>query len=100
MIDDIILYTGLNVGLTPSMAASEKPEGEIYLPGIPIFVAGSFVYDAIKHIPVIEGQKKIFLMAWQMFIDSLLFDSIAPCVVDGLLALGATVGSDVINDNM
>lgn len=100
MLDDIIVYTGLNVALTPSMAAPEKEEGDVHLIGIPIFIAGSFVYDAIKDIPVIEGQKKIFLTAWQMFMNSLIFESIAPCVVDGLIALGATVGSDVINGDI
>lgn len=96
--DDFIIYTMLNIGITPLVKSEDKPKGKIYDYGILINLTGNLLYQYIfKNIGILPYQEHIFKISYQAFIDSLLFNEISPVIVDSLLVLGSIKIKDSIN---
>lgn len=95
--DDLIIYTGLNIAITPMIDDEDKKKGEIYFYGIPIYALNSYLYSFIEKLQFLPFQEYIFKIGFQTFIDSLLYDSFSPVIIDGLLAAAAVAAKKAIN---
>jgi hypothetical protein len=95
--DDLIIYIGLNIAITPMIDDEDKKKGEIYFYGIPIYAANSYLYTFIEKLKFLPYQEYIFKIGFQTFIDSLLYDSFSPVIIDGLLAASAITAKNAIN---
>lgn len=95
--DDLIIYIGLNISVTPIIDDPDKKKGEIYFYGIPIYAANSYLYSFIEKFKFLPYQEYIFKIAFQSFIDSLLYDSFSPVIIDSLLAAAAITAKNAIN---
>jgi len=95
--DDFLIYTGLNITLTPMMDDEDKKKGEIYVLGIPIYYLNSLLYTYVGKFEIIPYQELIFKTAFQTFFDSLLYDSFSPVIIDALIAISSITIKNNIN---
>jgi len=82
MIAKFIVYSTFNITVGRE---GKKPE----FIGLPIFLTGQMAYKPIKDVQVMDGQDYIFPLLWQVFWDSLLYDTAEPVLVDFFNAFGA-----------
>ncbi len=91
--EDFIIYSAGNILITPLIDDADEKKDEIYYAGILINLFNNIIYENLFEgkLIILPYQEEIFKVSFQTFINSMLFDSITPCLIDGLLVLGSVV---------